>query len=96
MKVNKQIKQFRYVFLELYLVVQRNMWLKKIFLSQHCVPKCEKGHKKIQQLLGRYTLDIFAHDIEIKRYWDEKIFFSSKSCNVTSKYLELSPKKYYQ
>jgi hypothetical protein len=25
---------------------------------------------------GRYTLDIFARDIAIKRYFDEKTFFS--------------------
>jgi len=31
--------------------------------------------KKIALVKGRYTLDIFAHDIAIKRYCDKKTFF---------------------
>jgi len=55
--------------------------------------------KLFEPIKGLYTLDIFAHNIEIKkikRHFDKKIFFSSKHCNDISKYLELSPKKYFQ
>jgi len=35
-------------------------------------------------------------DKKIKRHFDKKDIFYSKYCNDISKYLELSPKKYFQ
>jgi len=34
------------------------------------------GQSSILPLVGLYTLDIFARDIAIKRYWDKKIILS--------------------
>jgi len=66
-----------------------NFAAEKIFF-RHLL-KCKKLCRRLTILhrnKTHVTLNIFAHNIEIKRHFDKKIIFSSKYCSDILKYFQ--------